>query len=81
MAINGPALSTGEVRVSSSSTAQVAYDTTFVSNGGGSGNYVFPVWGYFDCATNGTLALRVAQFSASGSTIFETGSWLEYMEI
>lgn len=81
VAVNGPALSTGELRVATSSAAQTAYDTTFVTNGGGIGNYVFPVWGYFDCATTGTLTLRVAQFSASGSTVFETGSWIEYITI
>jgi len=78
-AINGPTFSTSELRANAGGTAATAYDTNFTANAS-AGVFALNIWGYFNCATTGTLALRIAQNSASGSTTFEKGCWIEWME-
>lgn len=77
LAVDGPTLSTGELRVGTTSAAAVAYGTTF-SSFGSVGAYVIAFYINYDCATSGTLKLRIAQLNSAGNTTFEAGSWLEY---
>ena len=81
LAVNGPAAPT-EIRVNAgTSTVITAYDSGFAINAG-SGVFQFSFQGKIENgATSGTLALRIRQDSASGTTTFEKGSWLEYRSI
>ncbi len=80
LAVNGPTLSTGELRAATTSAAVTAYDTNFTSFGS-AGAYIIAFYINFDCATTGTLTLRIAQLNSAGTSTFEAGSWLEYRTI
>lgn len=77
LAVNGPTLSTGELRASTTSAAATAYDATFTSFGS-AGTYLIAFHINFDCATTGTLKLRIAQLNSAGTSTFEAGSYIEY---
>lgn len=81
IAINGPTAPT-EARVNSgTSTTITAYDSSFATSAG-SGVFQFSFQGKLENGANsGTLAIRIRQDSASGTTTFEKGSWLEYRAI
>jgi len=81
IAINGPSTPT-ESRVNAgTSTTITAYDSSFATNAG-SGVFQFSFQGKLENGANaGTLAIRIRQNTASGTTTFEKGSWLEYRSI
>jgi len=80
-ALNGPASPTLLRVAVGTSTVITAYNTSFNSNAG-IVLTAFEFQGTFQNGTNaGTLALRISQNSASGTTTFEKGCYLEWMEI
>lgn len=80
--INGPA-SPGTIRVNAATgTTVTAYDTSFFTSASSGIVISFPFEGKFENGANaGTLVLRIRQNTASGTTTFEEGSYLEWMEI
>lgn len=81
-AINGP--SATRIRIISQAnggvTAVTAYNST-IMNVGGSAIVVFYFHGSITTSASGTIAFRISQQTSNASgTIFEKGSWLEYMQ-
>lgn len=81
MAVNGPSTPTKVRANTGSSTVVTTYDSAFASNAG-SGLFQFEFKGKLENGANsGTFAMRIRQNTASGSTTFEKGSWMEYRAI
>lgn len=82
VAVNGPASPTSLRVNSGSGTVQTAYDTSFFTSVSSGIVISFPFAGKLDNAGNaGTLAIRIRQDTASGTTVFEKGCWLEWTEV
>jgi hypothetical protein len=82
IAFNGPAATRIRGTVIVTNTATSTYDTN-IFNASGSGSSVVPF--NIEIAVDsspGTFAMRIAQNSSNaGATLFETGSWIEYMKV
>jgi hypothetical protein len=82
VACNGPTFTKlrGAI-IYSSATAITAYDTSFNSLGGPAAF----LYGFNICvqpSASGTFAIRIAQqTSSSVTTVFEKGSWIEYLKV
>jgi hypothetical protein len=81
-AVNGPAANRIRAMLIPNNAAITAYDTTIWATAG-SGSIVAAFNIEISVSSSpGTIALRVAQFASNaGATVFEAGSWIEYMKV
>ena len=81
-ACNGPAANRLRAMISPTNAAITAYNTNiWATSGGGAIVAAFDIEVSVS-SSPGTFAMRIAQFASNaGATVFEAGSWIEYMKV